>query len=183
MWQRRNPVSSVTDKSRSALQSLVEGRDARLMQLGPEQDRYERLVAFVQQVMLEQGQVRVSARIGDKACADVLLSAEPTARMSHWGQWPTPISPACSQKIPDWGCVGSIYAGRRQGLVGAGKRRDNIFEFRTALDPRLYRHYSQALSAGIRRCGHRSEPTGGSSNSGMRLDRTAQWSRDRGRGT
>jgi hypothetical protein len=77
MWQRRNPVSSVTDKSRSALQSLVEGRDARLMQLGPEHDRHERLVAFVQQVMLEQGQVRVSARIGDKACADVLLSAGP----------------------------------------------------------------------------------------------------------
>ncbi len=66
----------------------------RLKQLGPEQDRYERLVAFVQQVMLEQGQARVSARVGDKACADVLLSAERTARMSHRGQWPTPISPS-----------------------------------------------------------------------------------------
>lgn len=70
----------VTDKSRSALQSLVEGRDVRLKQLGPEQDRYERMVALVyvddsqqsvQQVMLEQDQARVSARIGDKACADV----------------------------------------------------------------------------------------------------------------
>jgi hypothetical protein len=89
----------VTDKSLTALQSLVEGRDVRLKQLSRERDRYERLVAFVQQVMLKQDQARVSARIGGKACADVLLSAERTARMSHRGQWPTPISPPCSQKI------------------------------------------------------------------------------------
>jgi hypothetical protein len=89
----------VTDKSLTALQSLVEGRDVRLKQLSRERDRYERLVAFVQQVMLKQDQARVSARIGGKACADVLLSAEQTARMSHRGQWPTPISPPCSQKI------------------------------------------------------------------------------------
>jgi hypothetical protein len=88
----------VTDRSLSALQSLVEGRDV-LKQLSRERDRYERLVAFVQQVMLKQDQARVSARIGGKACADVLLSAEQTARMSHRGQWPTPISPPCSQKI------------------------------------------------------------------------------------
>lgn len=80
----------------------------RLKQLGPEQDRYEQMVALVyvddsqqsvQQVMLEQDQARVSARICDKACADVLLSAERTARMSHRGQRATPISPRCSQKI------------------------------------------------------------------------------------
>lgn len=174
----------VTDKSLTALQSLVEGRDVRLKQLSRERDRYERLVAFVQQVMLKQDQARVSARIGGKACADVLLSAERTARMSHRGQWPTPISPPCSQKIlPGFAAArGSICAGRRQGLVGAGKRRHNIFESRTALDPGLYRHHSEASSAGIRRRGHRSEPAGGSSNPGTRLDRTAQRSRDRGRG-
>jgi hypothetical protein len=82
-------------------------RDVRLKQLGPERDRYERLVAFVQQVLLEQGQARVSARIGSKACADVLLSAERTAGMSHRSRSPTPISPSCSQKIlPDCGCAG-----------------------------------------------------------------------------
>lgn len=158
-------------------------RDVRLKQLGPERDRYERLVAFVQQVLLEQGQARVSVRIGGKACADVLLSAERTAGKSHRSRSPTPISPSCSQKtLPDCGCAGSICASRRKGLVGAGKRHHNIFKSRTALDPRLYRHHSQASSAGIYRRGHRSEPAGGSSNSGTRLDRTAQRSRDQDRG-
>jgi endonuclease YncB( thermonuclease family) len=89
----------VTDNSRGALQSLVGGRDLRLKQLGPERDRYGRLVAFayvdddeqsVQEVMLKQGQARVSARIGNKPCADILLSAERTARMSRRGLWADP---------------------------------------------------------------------------------------------
>ena len=54
----------VADESRSLLQSLVGGRDVRLKQPGPQQDRYGRLVAFVyvddsqqsiQQTMLERG--------------------------------------------------------------------------------------------------------------------------------
>src|SRR6476646_6284636 len=36
----------VTDNSRSTLQTLVAGRDLRLLRLGPEQDRYGRLVAI-----------------------------------------------------------------------------------------------------------------------------------------
>ena len=55
----------VPDDSRAALQALVAGHPLRLERLGPEQDRYGRLVAFafvgdakesVQQAMLEQGQ-------------------------------------------------------------------------------------------------------------------------------
>ncbi len=57
----------VTDKSRSAVQSLVAGRHVRLKQLGPERDHYERPVAFV---YVDDSQ----------ACADVLLSAKRTAR-------------------------------------------------------------------------------------------------------
>ncbi len=69
----------VTDDSRAALQALVAGHPLRLERLGPEQDRYGRLVAFafvgdakesVQQAMLEQGRARVAMRVGDKACAD-----------------------------------------------------------------------------------------------------------------
>jgi len=52
----------VTDKSRSAVQSLVAGRHVRLKQLGP-----ERPVAFV---YVDDSQ----------ACADALLSAKRTAR-------------------------------------------------------------------------------------------------------
>jgi len=57
----------VTDNSRDALQSLVDGRDLQLKQLGRERDRYGRLVAFVfvgdsgqsvQEAMLKQGQAR-----------------------------------------------------------------------------------------------------------------------------
>jgi len=69
----------VTDDSRDALQTLVHGHLLRLERLGAERDRYGRLVAFafagdagqsVQQLLLEAGQARVSARIGDKACAN-----------------------------------------------------------------------------------------------------------------
>jgi len=89
----------VPDSSRSALQALVGGRDLRLKRLGPERDRYGRLVAFafvdddeqsVQEVMLKQGPARVSARIGDKACADSLLNAERIARRSRRGLWADP---------------------------------------------------------------------------------------------
>src|SRR5262249_44030942 len=89
----------VGDDGLAALQSLVAGRDLRLGKLGPESDRYGRLVALaylddqgpsVQQSMLEQGHARVSARIGNKACADLLLSAERTARAARRGLWADP---------------------------------------------------------------------------------------------
>src|ERR1700687_6199835 len=66
--------------------------------LGP-RDRYGRLVAFafigddqqsVQQAMLEQGHARVSARVGDKECADTLLSAERAARAARRALWADP---------------------------------------------------------------------------------------------
>jgi len=87
------------DDSRAALQELVAGRPLRLQRLGPERDRYGRVVAFafagtaeqsVQQAMLEAGQARVSARIGDKACADALLGAERAARTAGRGFWADP---------------------------------------------------------------------------------------------
>src|SRR5215475_13178498 len=58
-----------TDDGRDALQFLVGKRDLQLKRLGPEIDRYGRLVAFafadnapqsVQQTLLEQGRARVS---------------------------------------------------------------------------------------------------------------------------
>ena len=74
----------------------------------PRRDRYGRLVAFafiddaqqsVQQALLEQGRARVSARVGDKACADGLLSAERAARRPGAGYGPIQISPLCRPKI------------------------------------------------------------------------------------
>src|SRR5664280_3047932 len=89
----------VADGSRAALQALVAGHPLRLERLELERDRYGRLVAFafigddqtsVQQAMLEHGHARVSARVGDKACADALLSAERAARAARRGLWADP---------------------------------------------------------------------------------------------
>jgi endonuclease YncB( thermonuclease family) len=86
-------------ESRTALHSLVAGRTLRLERLGPGHDRYGRLVAFaftgdarqsVQQALLAAGQARVSARVGDKACADALLAAESEARAARRGLWADP---------------------------------------------------------------------------------------------
>jgi endonuclease YncB( thermonuclease family) len=89
----------ITDSSRDALQQLVGGHSIRLEQLGNTTDRYGRLTAFVyaenmeqsvQQALVEQGQARVSGRIGHKACADMLLAAERTARKARLGLWADP---------------------------------------------------------------------------------------------
>jgi endonuclease YncB( thermonuclease family) len=87
------------DSGRDALQQLVGGQSVRLEQLGTAADRYGRLVVFVyaenteqsvQQAMVTQGQARVSGRIGNKACADVLLGAEKAARKARRGLWADP---------------------------------------------------------------------------------------------
>jgi endonuclease YncB( thermonuclease family) len=89
----------VTDAARPALQKLVAGQSLRLEKLGADRDRYGRLLAFafaggaqksVQQALLEAGMARVSARVGDKACAEVLLAAERAARAARRGLWADP---------------------------------------------------------------------------------------------
>ena len=90
----------VTETSREALRTLAAGQKVRLARLGREEhDRYGRLVAFVfaeeapqslQQTLLEAGQARVSARIGDKACMSALLAVEHDARTARRGQWADP---------------------------------------------------------------------------------------------
>jgi len=86
----------VGNDSRNVLQALVGDRPLRLERLGAEHDRYGRLVAFafagttaqsLQSALLEQGQARVSARVGDKACADALLRTERAARAARRGLW------------------------------------------------------------------------------------------------
>lgn len=89
----------VTEASRAVLQSLAARQTLRLEKLGPGQDRYGRLVAFaytgdmqtsLQQTMIEQGHAQVSARIGDKHCADLLLARERAARAARRGIWADP---------------------------------------------------------------------------------------------
>ena len=44
----------------------------------------------LQQVMLAQGEARVSARVGDRPCAELLLKAERAARAAVRGLWADP---------------------------------------------------------------------------------------------
>jgi endonuclease YncB( thermonuclease family) len=87
------------DASGAALNTLAAGKMLRLEKLGPEQDRYGRVVAIaytddaresLQQVMLAQGEARVSARVGDRPCAELLLKAERAARAAVRGLWAHP---------------------------------------------------------------------------------------------
>ncbi len=115
----------VTDASREALQSIVGGRSVRLEQSDTATDRYGRVVAFVyaddtgqsvQQAMLAQGRARVSARIGNKACADLLLGAESEARAARRGLWADPnFAPLQSHDIA------RIAAARGQFAIVEGK--------------------------------------------------------------
>ncbi|MCF8477538.1 MAG: thermonuclease family protein, partial [Pseudolabrys sp.] len=86
----------VTAGSRDMVRRLAGGKTLRLAGLGAETDRYGRLVAFafpagarksLQHSLLAAGQARVSARIGDKACADSLLATERAARAAGRGHW------------------------------------------------------------------------------------------------
>ncbi len=115
----------ITDDSRSSLQSLVGGRDIWLEPTGSEPDRYGRVVAFiftddrgqsVQQKMLEQGQARVSARVGEKACADALLTAERAARGARRGLWTDPNFAPLPSENP-----GRIAGARGQFALVEGK--------------------------------------------------------------
>ncbi len=79
-----------------ALQELAGGREITLKRLGAERDRYGRVPAFaflsgeaesIQHALLLAGRARVAARVGDRACALPLLSAERTARAARRGLW------------------------------------------------------------------------------------------------
>ena len=97
------------DSGRDTLRSLVDGRAIRLENPGADQDRYGRVAAFIyatdtgssiQEAMVFRGQARVSARIGNKACADMLLSAERAARAAGRGLWGDPnFAPLRSDNI------------------------------------------------------------------------------------
>jgi endonuclease YncB( thermonuclease family) len=120
------------DASRAALNTLAADKVLRLKRLGPEQEHYGRVVAIaytddahesLQQVMLAQGEARVSARVGNRPCAELLLKAARAAARGFWAQF-CPF--AVTRYYQHYGCSGSVRPYRGQGLVGAGERRHNI---------------------------------------------------------
>lgn len=99
----------VAGRGPDALRTLVDGQTLRLEHAGSGIDRYGRLVGLaylpgagqtVQEVLLEQGEALVSARIGDKACAEALLTAERAARTAPRGLWADPnFAPLSSENL------------------------------------------------------------------------------------
>jgi hypothetical protein len=81
---------------------LAPGTAITLKRLGPETDRYGRLQAhmfieaegterWVQAELVSRGQARVSSRVGDAACAKLLLDKEESARAGRLGLWAEPV--------------------------------------------------------------------------------------------
>src|SRR5262249_52855722 len=89
--------------AKAALQALVAGQPIELRGAGPapETDRYGRLFAqvyvtrdngprWVEAELIEHGNARVSARVGERACAAALLARERAARAANLGLWADP---------------------------------------------------------------------------------------------
>jgi hypothetical protein len=83
------------------LPSLV-GGSATLRRVGAERDRYGRLLVhlfvsesgserWIQADLVERGEARVAARVGDRACARELLARESKAREAKLGVWAEPV--------------------------------------------------------------------------------------------
>src|SRR5262245_54217562 len=115
------------------------------MRVGSELDRYGRVVAFVrvgdgqqsiQEILIEQGQARVAARIGDKNPVALRTGCARRAARSLGRPQFRPFAAGPSR--PDYSRTGPICTGRGQGIVGARKRRHNIFEVRKASVARFY---------------------------------------------
>jgi len=83
------------------LQELIAGRPLILKRLGLDADRYGRLLVYaftveagaersLQQALIAGGHARVSAQVGDRACASALLGEEAKARAAGAGLWREP---------------------------------------------------------------------------------------------
>ena len=95
------PTDAVGAAAKDALAALAAGQTVELRGAEAGTDRYGRVVAHVYLVadkkerwveaeLVERGQARVSARVGERACAAALLARERTARAAKLGLWADP---------------------------------------------------------------------------------------------
>jgi endonuclease YncB( thermonuclease family) len=99
------PTEPAGAAAKAALASLVAGQPIELRaagsESGPETDRYGRLFAHVyvtndknerwaEAELIARGHARVAARVGERACATVLLARERAARAANLGLWADP---------------------------------------------------------------------------------------------
>jgi endonuclease YncB( thermonuclease family) len=96
-----DPRTKAGLSAQAALGNLAAGQTITLKRLGPDADRYGRLVAHaavaregeetsLQAAMLAMGHARVAARIENSGCAAQLLASEKAARDGKLGLWADP---------------------------------------------------------------------------------------------
>jgi endonuclease YncB( thermonuclease family) len=100
------PSEPAGETAKAALEALTAGHAIELRAAGdnpaPETDRYGRLFAhvyvtregnarWVEAELIARGNARVSARVGERACANALLARERAARASNLGLWADPV--------------------------------------------------------------------------------------------
>ncbi len=94
-------VAAAEPASKTALDTLIGGREIVLKRPGDARDRYGRLPAYaflagdpqsMQQILLAAGHARVAAGAGDPKCAAELLRAERAARSARLGLWSDPAN-------------------------------------------------------------------------------------------
>ena len=100
------PNESAGAAAKAALEALTAGQTIELRAAGdnpaPETDRYGRLFGQVyvmregterwaEAELMARGNARVSARVGERACANTLLARERAARAANLGLWADPV--------------------------------------------------------------------------------------------
>jgi Staphylococcal nuclease homologue len=140
--------------AQAALAALLTGQSVELRQPVPAKDRYGRSLAHVYftrerversagHEMLDQGYARVSAHVGNSACAAELLSRERAARAAGLGLWASPY----------YGIVGAesgaaLLAGRGRFTVAEGKVL-SVRESGGTIYVNFGRRWSEALTVTI----------------------------------
>jgi endonuclease YncB( thermonuclease family) len=116
-------ASGAAEASRAALAAMLAGAAVEMRPAAATPDRYGRTVAYVSaggrsaaHAMLAMGHARMSAQIGDSACATELLSRERVARTARLGLWADP-----RYSILRSGDLTGLLAGRGQFAVVEGK--------------------------------------------------------------
>lgn len=144
----------VNEESRAALEDALARRSIRIEKLGDDNDRYGRVVAFafagdtrrsLQHVLLEQGQARVAARVGDKMCAESLLTVERDARRAGRGLWANPnFAPLAAENLP------RLQAERGRFVLVQGKVL-SVRESGATIYMNFGRRWTQALTVTVLR--------------------------------
>jgi hypothetical protein len=95
-------------------------------------------------MLILQGQARVAARIGDKACADILLRSERVARAARRGLWAdpnfAPLRPELLNRIAFARGQFALVEGKVLSVRESGATI--YLKFRAALVARLYGNVS-----------------------------------------